>query len=182
MYTIQHSIFGRYGNWNYAESLTEALQIAERVNSEGWLNVRIVHPNGIVSQIYEAGKIPVPTLRHDDNVYLDTWTGIFDDATAKVGTIQGMKIGGETPEEALETAIRRGHPLAWTLHVGVCLHGDKYAARIAAEKRKERRATAHCLTPGQIVIIEGWHYTVAVSPRNVSGPVNSGPIRFVPVN
>lgn len=121
-------------------------------------------------------------LKNDDLVYMDTWVGLYDDATAVFGTIEGYAAKhGYNELTEYNTAIERGHATAWTVHTGVCLVGDKKRAAQLANERRERRRKAVCLTAGQQVLAEGRVYTVRVSPQNVKGPYNSDPISFAEV-
>ena len=122
------------------------------------------------------------TLNHGDHVYLATWQGIYDDMTVEVGTVEGYSVSGErNSQEAVERAMLYGHELAWTLHVGVCLHGDRNRAEQEALKRREQRQNGVELYHGQLVELEGCMYTVHVVRGNERHPYNSDPIKFVPV-
>lgn len=121
-------------------------------------------------------------LSMGDRVYIDSWTGIYNDMTVEVGTVEGFAImRNQDPTEAVIHATQHSHELAWTLHCGVCLYGNKRRAEYEAQKRLEQRQTGILLHQDQCVEIEGRLYTVHVVRGNAQHPYNSDPIKFIPI-
>ena len=53
MYTVQHTIFGKYVDVNWAETYEEAKRHADNYREYGgWLNVRIITPQGETIQVH----------------------------------------------------------------------------------------------------------------------------------
>jgi hypothetical protein len=53
MYTIQHTVFGDYRDVKWTDSLEKAIEMAHNIYEYGgWLNVRVVHPNGAITQVH----------------------------------------------------------------------------------------------------------------------------------
>lgn len=117
------------------------------------------------------------SLRHDQAVRLAAWAPSF---YAKVGTVEGIyRKDGRDPAPALARAKANGHEIAFATYSGSALvnDGGAYAAR-------ERATSAEAVTlfEGDNVEIEGRRYVVRVTRGNAGTfPVNSNPIRFVPV-
>lgn len=121
-------------------------------------------------------------LSHNDHVYLSGWTGVYDDTTAKVGTVEGYARERVCdPQQALERAIANGHNLAWTFVEDVCLRGDKDVARMHKELRQQQRAFAYRVHDGQEVMIEGRLYKVHVNRGNEKRVMICDPISFIRV-
>lgn len=125
----------------------------------------------------------VLALSHNDHVYLSGWTGVYDDATAKVGTVEGYALERVCdPQQAFERAIANGHNLAWTYADFPCfLHSDKEIAKRETERRQQQRAFAYLVHDGQEVMIEGRLYKVRVTRGNEKRIMNCDPISFIRV-
>lgn len=52
MYTVEHTIFGKYVAVDYKNNLRPAKQAAQKLYNEGWLNIRIITPTGKVIQFH----------------------------------------------------------------------------------------------------------------------------------
>jgi hypothetical protein len=52
MYTVKTRIFGEYVEEGSVFTLERAVEKAKEINSYGWQYVRIIHPDGAVTQIY----------------------------------------------------------------------------------------------------------------------------------
>jgi len=51
MYTISHTVFGKYREHSWTATFDEALVVAENIRIYGgWINIRITHPDGMVTQ------------------------------------------------------------------------------------------------------------------------------------
>jgi hypothetical protein len=121
-------------------------------------------------------------LTHGCRVYLEGWTGIYDDATARVFTVRGYATEiGRDPDALAAQTVQRGQDLASTIATGTTLVGDRALARRMADEQRQHRATAHMLRPGQQVRIEGTTFTVRVPRGNETSPRNSDPIHFQPM-
>jgi hypothetical protein len=51
MYTIKTRIFSRYIEEGWANTMEEAIEIADEIISRGWRFVRIIHPNGTTQEM-----------------------------------------------------------------------------------------------------------------------------------
>lgn len=52
MYKVMHTVFGNYVEANCTDTWKDALESAEKINNEGWKNVRILTPYGETVQVY----------------------------------------------------------------------------------------------------------------------------------
>lgn len=121
-------------------------------------------------------------LNKGDRVYLKSWTGIYDDMTVEVCCVEWFALeSNRDPVEAVAHAEKHKHELAWTMHSGVCLYGNRIDAEYAAQKRLEQRKAGIALQQNQRVEIEGRLYDVHIVRGNEKHPYNSDPIKFLPV-
>jgi len=106
------------------------------------------------------------TLTHGQKAFIAAW-GREEFFT--IGSIEGFAASGswQTVEQAVKSAIKNGHELAWTSKPGHAITSDKgYYERLKAEQ-----ASAIELTPGETVVIEGREYTVKPIGARYSDPV-----------
>ena len=52
MYKVLHTVFGNYVEVDWLDTWKDALESAEKINNEGWQNVRILTPYGETVQVY----------------------------------------------------------------------------------------------------------------------------------
>ena len=52
MYKVMHTVFGKYVELDSFDTWKDALESAEKINNEGWQNVRILTPYGETVQVY----------------------------------------------------------------------------------------------------------------------------------
>lgn len=52
MYKVMHTVFGNYVEVDWLYTWKDALESAEKINNEGWQNVRILTPYGETVQVY----------------------------------------------------------------------------------------------------------------------------------
>ncbi len=106
-------------------------------------------------------------LSHGQKAFIAAW-GREEFFT--IGSVEGYAANDSwrTVEQAVKSAIKNGHELAWTNKPGHAITSDKgYYERLKAEQ-----ASAIELTPGETVVIEGREYTVKPMGARYSDPVH----------
>lgn len=140
-------------------------------------------------QAKRGGNVELPLqLRHGQLIRVKGFRN-YNDIT--VGTITGSTLANnekyshkpgdpfhETPEEAIERAVRFGHSLnPWTNQSASVLTADYRGKKERLDAEAAARAAAPELENGQTVEIEGALYTVRVAGEQYSDPVHFLPLK-----
>jgi len=89
-----------------------------------------------------------------------------------IGTVQGYAAKyGEDQAEALDRAVKNGHPLVWSHQESAVLSSDYQGKAEAAAAKAAAIAAAVEVENGQIVSVEGRSYKVYVNGQQYSDPI-----------